>query len=365
MRHELLKQVKRVVVKVGTKLLVNETGRLDVERIAHLADELKWLFESGREILLVTSGAIVAGLEALGLSRRPKDLPKLQAAAAIGQGKLMHLYQEAFTQRGVRIAQVLLTAEDLKERKRHLNAKNTLEALLSERVLPIVNENDTVATEEIKFGDNDQLSALVSNLIQADLLMLLTDQDGFLRGGEVIPNVFKIDEELESLAHHAKDWKGIGGMKSKLEAAKIMMRSGELMMIANGFKKDIFQQIFSGGKDGFLNEGRCETGTLFIPRNGKMSGRKRWIAHFLKPQGTLVIDDGAVAAICEKGKSLLAPGILRVEGKFSSGQTVRLCDLHQHEVARGLVNYSSEDLKTVVTRRDEGLAIHRDNLVIL
>ena len=360
MRSGVLNKVKRVVVKVGTKLLVNERGRLDPARINQIVEEIAGIHRSGREIILVTSGAIVAGLESLGLQKRPKNLPYLQAAAAIGQGQLMHFYQSAFSRCDVLIAQILLTGEDLKERRRHLNAKNTFEALLDQKVIPIVNENDTVAVDEIKFGDNDQLSALVANLVQADLLIILTDQDGFLKDGQVVPMVFEIDKELEMYVHRSKDWKGVGGMQSKLDAARIVMRSGELMMIANGLKKGTLEKIFHD----------APVGTLFIPKGKKMPGRKRWIAHFVKPQGDLVLDEGAVMAIRDKRKSLLAPGIIEIRGSFRVGDTVRLIDRKDQEIARGLVNYPDEDLKKAIGKtKEERLkileVIHRDNLVIL
>lgn len=363
MREKLLKEVKRVVVKIGTKLLVDERGRLDPLRVGALASELAWVWHSGREVVLVSSGAIVAGLECLGLKKRPKELPRLQAAAAIGQGQLMHFYHNAFSKHGIQIAQILLTAEDLKERRRHVNIKNTFEALLSQKIIPIVNENDTVSVDEIKFGDNDQLSALVANLMKADLLVILTDKDGFLKDAHVVPLVLEIDPDLEASAHKAKDWKGIGGMQTKLQAARVMMRSGELMMIANGLKKGILGDIFE----------YQTVGTLFVPQRQRLSGKKRWIAHFVEPQGALILDEGAVSAVCKKGKSLLAPGICEVRGSFRSGDIVSLLDMHEHEVARGVIHYSSNDLERFVSAYlQKGASvlkikevIHRDELVIL
>lgn len=356
-----MKKVKRVVVKVGTKLLVDAEGRLSHGRMNQLVRELDWLLKSGREVVLVSSGAIVTGLEALGMKRRPRALPELQAAAAIGQGLLLHLYQEIFSRYKIRIAQVLLTREDLKERHRHLNAKNTFEALLGEHVLPIVNENDTVAVEEIKFGDNDQLSALVTDLVQAELLVILTDQDGFLKEGSVVPMVFEINEDLQRAAHRANDWKGVGGMQSKLEAARMLMRSGAMMLIANGHQKGIMEMIFQDHRGG----------SLFVPKGRRLSGKKRWIAHFVKPQGSLILDEGAVAAICKQGKSLLAPGIVEVRGSFKAGETVSILDAQAIEVARGLVAYDADTLREMKKNILGGSAasfkevIHRNNLVIL
>ncbi len=360
MREKFLKSVKRVVVKVGTKLLVDEKGCLNSTSIERIAGELAWLSKLGKEVVLVSSGAIVAGLESLGLKKRPKELPRLQAAAAIGQGQLMHFYHQAFSKHDLRIAQILLTAEDLKERRRHINIKNTFESLLSENVIPIVNENDTVSVDEIKFGDNDQLSALVANLIKSDLLIILTDKDGFLKEGEVVSFVGEIGKDLESHALQAKDWKGIGGMQTKLQAARIVMRSGELMMIANGLKKGVLREIFE----------YQPVGTLFAPKREKLSGKKRWIAHFVKPQGTLILDDGAVSAICEKEKSLLIPGIREVRGSFSTGDTVNLLNLAGQEIARGVIHCSSDELGKMMNKSKDHLKkikeiIHRDELVIL
>jgi glutamate 5-kinase len=364
MRSEFLNHVTRVVVKIGTKLLVNAGGRLDPERFEHIAEELTWLQMNGKQPVLVSSGAIVAGLETLGMKERPADLPMLQAAAAIGQSQLMHHYQLAFSKRKIKIAQILLTAEDLKERRRHLNAKNTFEALLEQNVIPIVNENDTVAVDEIKFGDNDQLSALVSNLVSADLLTLLTDQKGFLKDGQVMHTVFEIDKDLENHAHNSKDWKGVGGMQAKLNAARILMRSGEYMLIADGRQKGIFQMIFQGE----------EVGTLFVPRGKKLSGKKKWIAHFIHPQGTLILDQGAVAAIRDRAKSLLLPGVQAVKGAFDSGDVVHVCDSEENEIARGIVNYGADELKKILKQaraqektKKQSLSevVHRDNLVVL
>lgn len=365
MRRGILKNIRRLVVKVGTKLLVNERGRLDPLRIDHIAAELASACRLGIEVVLVTSGAIVAGLECLGYRSRPKDLPKLQAAAAIGQGQLMHLYQGAFSKHERVIAQILLTWEDLKERRRHVNARNTFGALLAQGVIPIVNENDTVSVEEIKFGDNDELSALVASLIGADLLVLLTDQEGFLRDGEVVHTIFEIDGDIEQWAHRERDWKGTGGMRAKLSAARMMMRSGEFMVIANGYHKGVIENILDDRK----------TGTLFVPKGLKMSGKKRWIAHFVKPLGILTLDSGAVTAILEQGRSLLMPGVRSAQGSFHRGDTVSLCNEAGKEVARGLVNYTSEEViefsanmkepqtKNAVRQRRE--VVHRNNLVIL
>ena len=364
MRQGLLSKAKRIVVKVGTKLLVDEKGRLDRTQVDAIAQELNDVKALDKEVILVTSGAIVVGLEALGLQKRPKLLPQLQAAAAIGQSRLMHFYQEAFNKRNLLIAQVLLTAEDLKERKRHINAKNTFESLLSHGVIPIVNENDTVAVDEIKFGDNDQLSALVANLVKADLLILLTDQDGFLKDGSVVHTVFEVDDSVRQAAGLARDWKGTGGMRAKLDAGKIMMRSGEFMVIGNGLVRGILSKILRDE----------EVGTLFIPKSGRMSGRKRWIAHFSRTQGALTLDEGAVRAVRDRLKSVLLPGIVDLSGHFEEGDTVSILDHLGNEIARGVTNYSEKKLQQWV-RMDKTSAwecgmpktevVHRDNLVLL
>jgi glutamate 5-kinase len=332
LREQLLSNARRLVVKVGTGLLTDDAHRLAPERIAGLAAQVATLRAEKRQVLLVSSGAIAAGMAELGLRARPKQIHELQAAAAIGQGKLMARYDDAFGRHGISVAQVLLTHDDLKSRERHLNARNTLETLLNRGIVPIINENDTVAVDEIKFGDNDRLGALTATLIDADLLIILSHVEGLLdTGKKLIPVVPEITRDIEALAGGTDRETSVGGMKSKIEAAKIVTRSGIPMIIANEL---------SG-----------EGGTVFLPA-GKLASRKRWIAFFQKPAGSLVVDDGARTALCEGGKSLLAKGVVRTEGKPVAGDVVSIQDASGVEFARGLV-------------REGNVVVHRDDLVIL
>jgi len=372
MREKLIVSARRIVIKVGSNLLSAESGQISEQYIVDLAAQIASAMRAGREIILVTSGAISAGLARMGISRRPKSLPHLQAAAAIGQSHLMHLYASQFRAHGVEVAQILLTADDLKARHRHLNARNTIVTLLEKGILPIINENDTVSTDEIKFGDNDTLSALVSNLIKADLLIILTDIEGLMtmdprKGeGKLIPEVSVIGPEIEALARGAGSERGTGGMASKLRAVKIVVSSGEAAVIAQGREREILTRLFAGER----------IGTFFRPGTGKLGGRKRWIAFFVKPKGKVVIDDGAAAALLQKGRSLLPTGVRDVSGEFKSGDTVSIVTFASREIGRGLTNYSSAELrkikglktaeiKGVLGYKDYDEAIHRDNLVLL
>jgi glutamate 5-kinase len=332
LRRELVASARRIVVKFGTGLLTDEAHRLAPDRIASLVADVAGLREQKRQVVLVSSGAIAAGMAELGLATRPRHLHELQAAAAIGQGKLMALYDAAFGRHGLSVAQILLTHDDLKNRDRHLNARNTLETLLARDVVPIINENDTVAVDEIKFGDNDRLGALTATLIGADLLIILSHVEGLLdREKHVVPVVPEITREIEALAGGTDRATSVGGMKSKIEAAKIVTRSGIPMVIAN--------------------ELTGEGGTVFLPA-GKLPSRKRWIAFFQKPTGVVVVDDGARAALCDAGKSLLAKGVVRMEGKAAAGDVVSIRDAGGAEFARGLL-------------REGNVIVHRDDLVIL
>lgn len=372
MRIQLISKARRIVVKVGSNVLSDEHGRLSEKFVADLARQIAALRREGRETVLVTSGAISAGIARMGLGSRPKLLPQLQAAAAVGQSHLMHLYASAFRREELEVGQILLTAEDLKARVRHLNARNTIIALLERGVVPVINENDTVSTDEIKFGDNDCLSALVANLVGADLLVILTDTKGLMtvdprRGkGELISEVPHISPEIEALAKGAGTARGTGGMASKLRAVKMVVSSGEAAVIADGKERDILARLLRGE----------QTGTFFHPAKEKMGCRKRWIAWFVKPKGTLVIDDGAVAALLRRGTSLLPSGISDVLGDFRDGDTVSILAAGAREIARGLSNYSSADLRLIKGRKtgeikgllghkDYDEAVHRDNLVLL
>jgi glutamate 5-kinase len=372
MRNDIIRKTKKVVVKVGTNVLADGRGYISERIIGDLVRQISSLRRERRDVILVTSGAILAGMSRMRLKARPRLLPELQAAAAVGQSHLMQLYAGQFRKRGIEVAQILLIADDLKDRDRHLNTRNTIIALLAKGIVPIINENDTVSTEEIKFGDNDKLSALVANLVAADLLVILTDTAGLMtvapqKGrGRLIKEVPLIGTEIETLARGVASSSGTGGMISKLQAVKIAVRSGESAIIANGREKNILRKIFRGES----------VGTFFYPRGEKLKGRKRWIAHFIKPKGTLTIDDGAATALLTKGKSLLAAGIRRVHGNFKSGDTVHIVTLDSREIARGFSNYDADDLRVIkgmktseiraaLGRKEYDEVIHRDNLALL
>jgi glutamate 5-kinase len=342
LREEILGKAHRLVVKIGTGLLTDTQNRLAHDRIERLVEQLAALHQQKRQVMVVSSGAIGAGMAELGLKQRPKRLDELQAAAAIGQSKLMAVYDAVFEKSGIHVAQVLLTHDDLKNRTRHLNARNTLETLLTRGVVPIINENDTVSVDEIKFGDNDRLAALTATLIDAELLVILSHVDGLLKDGAPVAAVSEITREIEQLAGGTDRETSVGGMKSKIEAARIVTRAGIPMIIANGERDHVLTDLLAGK----------EVGTIFVPQTSKLASRKRWIAFFQHPAGTLVVDDGAKIALRDAGKSLLAKGVVRTEGKFVAGDVVSICDRNCVEFARGLV-------------RDGSVMVHRDDLVIL
>lgn len=343
LRREILGHVRRVVVKFGSGLLTDEQHRLSRPAIERLAAQVAALRAQDIQVVLVSSGAIAAGMGALGFKQRPKELPELQAAAAVGQGKLMAVYGEVFGKLDLHVAQILLTHEDLKSRTRHLSARNTLDTLLARGIIPIINENDTVAVDEIKFGDNDRLGALTATLIDADLLIILSHVEGLLdRDKQLIPVVPEITRDIEALAGGTDRVTSVGGMKSKLTAGKICTRAGIAMVIADGDRPGVIAGVVTGE----------DIGTIFLPKTGKLESRKRWIAFFQKPAGVLVVDDGARAALCAGHKSLLAKGVVRTEGKFGAGDVVSIQDNAGDEFARGLI-------------RDGAVLVHRDDLVIL
>ncbi|MCD6460298.1 glutamate 5-kinase [bacterium] len=371
--REVITYSKRIVVKLGTALLTNKNGSIDFKLIKNIVSQIAELMKDGREIFLVSSGAIGAGFPFLNLNKRPKTLPLLQAAASLGQAKLMRVYDDLFSEHNINAAQILLTRDDLKYRNRHLNIRNTLNALVKNRILPIINENDTVSVDEIKFGDNDLLSALVSNLIRSDILINLTSVDGLYKKSddgktldeEIIDEVKGVPSSV--FGHIASDIStlGSGGMKTKLKAAKMVTTAGEFMVIANGREKNILQKILSGE----------HIGTLFTPNKSKMGTRKRWIAFFHQAKGKLYVDNGAYTALIKDGKSLLPTGITSVEGNFKPGDIVYIYTQEDIEIGKGLVNFSHNDLKIIAghhTNEIEKLlgvhsydeVIHRNNLVI-
>lgn len=371
-RRRIIDTAKTVVVKVGTNALSKPDDTLDVAKIANLTDQLHRVRQTGRQVVLVSSGAIGSGLGILGLKKRPDDLPHLQAAAAIGQAHLIRQYDDCLQRYGLHAAQLLLTANDFKQRHRYLNVRNTLHTLFEYGVLPIVNENDTVSVDEIRFGDNDRLAALVTNLLdQPPLLVILSVIDGLYDGdpglptSQVVPLIEKFDDALFQFASLNKSSRGTGGMQTKLEAARIATAVGRPVIIANGRNPHILDQILAAEN----------VGTLFLPQGPSVSARERWIGYNVTPRGKFVLDDGARRAIVQQNKSLLAIGIKEVHGAFDKGQIVSLVDLQGHEVGRGLTNYNASDTARIAGKRTDEFAhifgnipyaevVHRDNLVV-
>jgi len=372
-RSAYFQTARRVVVKVGSNVLTGPEG-LELSVIAALSDQINGLIQKGIEVILVSSGAMAAGQKKIGLSRRPDEIPKRQAIAAVGQAGLMLAYENAFSGYDRKVAQLLLTSDDLSgSRRRYLNARNTLYTLLSWQVLPIVNENDTVVVEEIKFGDNDNLSALITLMMNADILINLTDIDGLFTAdprtrpdAELISEVTAINKSIEKIAGDIPGALGTGGMMTKIQAARKVTTAGVPMVIANGRRPDVLESLFSDPA----------RGTFFVPAKGKLSNRKCWIGFTVKPKGGIKIDDGAVLAIREKGKSLLAGGIIDVFGDFGVGAPVELTDRDDQRLAVGLVNYSAGDIKKIkglntaqikarLGHKPYDEVIHRDNLTVL
>ena len=370
--RERVRTARRIVIKLGSRVLVQQTGRPETRRISGLVRDIVACQQDGREVVVVTSGAIGTGMEHLGMKQRPKTLPELQMAAAVGQCRLMALYGRLFAAGRCKIGQVLLTHEDLKHRVRHLNARNTMLAMLRAGIVPIVNENDVVAVDEIKFGDNDLLASLVVHLIQADLLILLTTTDGLREpagGGRTRRVAFdeSVTDEVLSLAQGKGSELSTGGMASKLQSARAAAQTGGCVVIADGRRAGVVSGILAGR----------DVGTLIGPEDAgnALNGRKRWIAYFHKPQGVLVVDEGARLAIAQKGKSLLPIGIKAVEGEFGVGAAVEIRGPDGVVVARGLSDYSSEDVRRIKGCHTSDLkrilgaeayeeVVHRDNMVV-
>ena len=358
MRSKLLENIGRIVVKLGTGVLTDSRKQPDLPQVEQLVGQLAEQRKNGKEIVVVSSGAVGAGMGVLGYERRPAELAELQACAAVGQSRLMSLYEKLFGAFGLPVAQVLLTHDDLEHHERHLNARNTLVTLLRHGVVPIINENDVISFTELKFGDNDKLSALVASLLPADLLVILTTVDGVLENfgkanPRTVPVITLIDAKVEKIAGGTDSELAVGGMASKIQAAKIAMRSGIPLVIASGKKKQALARVVSGG----------EEGTLFVPQATRLQGRKRWIAFFHHPKGALFVDAGARKALRENGKSLLPPGVTRCEGEFEAGEVVRICDRDGTEFARGIAGFSAAEIRARELKRVE--VVHRDNLVIL
>jgi glutamate 5-kinase len=370
-RREIIADAKTLVIKIGTNVLSRLDDTLDVDRIAQLVEQIHRVRQTGRQVVVVSSGAIGAGMGLLGLKTRPTDLPHLQAAAAAGQAYLIRLYDECLRKHGYHAAQVLLTANDFKSRSRYLNVRNTLHTLFEYKAVPIVNENDTVSVAEIKFGDNDQLAAMVTGLLPDPLLIILSVIDGLYDGdpksetSKVIPLVDEWNDALLNLVGPERSTRGIGGMQSKLEAVRTATGVGESVIIANGTRPDVIDAILAGR----------DVGTLFIAKGKDLPAWKRWIGFTVRPKGRFVLDDGARKAIEQQGKSLLAIGITAVEGDFAKGEVVALVDRDGAEFARGLSNYNINDVRSIAGKRSDEIiqtlgslpyaeVIHRDNLVV-
>lgn len=372
-RKEILSKVKRVVVKIGSNVLATPDINLDDKIVNKISADLSKVMDQGYKLVVVSSGAILAGRAKLGLKERPRLVRQKQAVAAVGQSILIRTYEKHMERFGKRVAQILLTDGDMTNRQRYINARNTLETLFGYGVLPIVNENDTVAVEEIKFGDNDTLSGVVSQLVEADLLIILSDVDGLYTsdpnkdpGARFIPLVKTINQEICSIARETPSIIGIGGMTTKIRAAQTAARSGTTCIIVNGRIPDIVSRLLAGE----------ELGTLFLAQEDKLNCRKCWIAFTLKPQGSLTVDEGAYKALKEGKKSLLPSGIKEIKGIFDAGDAVSIITEEGNEFARGLVNYSSLEINKIKGLKSKFLeqilgycasteVVHRDNLAIL
>jgi glutamate 5-kinase len=371
-KREALQRVRRCVVKIGSALLAGDGAGLDVDAIRQWVAQLGVLRKQGYEILLVTSGSVAVGMQRLGKKTRPHALHELQAMAAIGQMGLVQAYESAFQQHGLHTAQVLLTHDDLADRRRYLNARTTLRTLLDLGVVPVINENDTVAVEEIRFGDNDTLAAQVVNVIEAELLVILTDQAGLYSAdpradgdAELVAEGLAGDPTLDKMAGESGTL-GRGGMRTKLEAARKAARSGAATVIVSGREPDVLTRVLAGEP----------LGTHLVPPQGRLNARKQWLASHLKPRGRLVLDAGAVSVLTGQGKSLLPVGVTAVEGRFSRGELVACVGPDGAEVARGLVNYDagettriigqgSDKIESILGYVDEPELIHRDNMVLV
>jgi len=372
-RKKVLEKVRRIVVKVGSSILASVEKGLHYEVFSRLTKEISDLKRQGYEIVLVSSGAIAAGMEKLGYKTRPQAITQKQATAAVGQTRLMNIYENYFSRYQQMVAQVLLTHDDLSHRHRFLNARNTLLTLLKLGIIPIINENDTVVVDEIKVGDNDNLSALITNLIAADLLIILTDIEGLCDAdprvnptARCIPLVEDVDVDMKGIVGETQSEMSVGGMISKIQAAKKASRFGIPTVVARGTREGVLHQILKGK----------EIGTLILSKGEALSSRKHWIAFNPKPKGDVIVDDGAKKAIVQKGKSLLPSGVIKIRGTFDRGDLVTCLGPRGKEFARGLVNYSATELEKIKGLRSNQIestlgykysdeVIHRDDLVVL
>lgn len=372
--REALKKAKRIVIKVGTSTITYANGKRNFSQIDRLAREISDLQNQGKEMILVTSGAVAVGVDRMGLPGKPKTIPGKQAAAAVGQGVLMHTYEKFFADYGQIVAQVLITKTEAIDRHRYTNTRNTFMELMRQRVIPIVNENDVVALDELKIGDNDNMSALVAGIVDADLVIILSDVDGLYTANPqthpdavIVPDVAEITPEIEASAGGVGSARGTGGMATKIQAAKAATSSGIHLVIASGTEKNAITRVLQGE----------ELGTLFVSRENRLQFRKRWLAFGAKIAGSIVVDDGCTKAIRKAGGcSILPAGVFAVQGEFLPGSTVSVIDKDAHELARGLVHYSSAELEqikgcnsgeiaNILGHKNFDEVIHRDDLVIL
>ncbi len=368
-----VRQARRLVVKIGSALLTNDGKGLDVDALGAWVDQMAALVRAGVELVVVSSGSVAEGMVRLGWSRRPERLHELQAAAAVGQMGLVQTWEAQFKRHDLHTAQILLTHDDLSDRKRYLNARSTLRALLDVGVVPIVNENDTVITDEIRFGDNDTLGALVTNLIEADGLIILTDQLGLFdrdprkhADAALVAERRASDPELDIMAGGGAGALGRGGMQTKVRAARLAARSGAFTIIAGGRIDSVVARLRAGES----------VGTLLLPEQGRMAARKQWLASHLQTRGRLTLDAGAVQVLCRGGRSLLPVGVKGVAGQFRRGEMVSCVDEAGHEIARGLINYDADEARAIAGRSSDRIVevlgyisdeemIHRDNMVIV
>lgn len=371
--RERLREAKRIVVKVGTSTLTHETGKLNLHRIDLLLREIADLKNQGKEMILVSSGAIAAGLGKLGLAQKPDSIPEKQAVAAIGQGVLMHIYEKLFAEYGQVMGQVLLTKENSVQHHQYIHSRNSLLAQLSMGAIPVINENDAVAVDEIKIGDNDNLSAMVATLVDADALIILSDIEGLYTANpathpeaELIAEIPEITPEVEAIAGGAGSKLGTGGMMTKIQAAQIAMSAGVTMVIASGSRENVLRDILTGQN----------IGTVFPARESHLRVRKSWLAFGKRLAGEIVVDAGCAKAMREQGASILPAGVTACAGEFAAGSTVRVLTASQQEIARGIVNFSAGDLQKILGCRTEKLTeilngdvptevIHRDNMVLM
>ena len=372
--REALKKAKRIVIKVGTSTITYANGKRNFSQIDRLAREISDLQNQGKEMILVTSGAVAVGVDRMGLPGKPKTIPGKQAAAAVGQGVLMHTYEKFIADYGQIVAQVLITKTEAIDRHRYTNTRNTFMELMRQRVIPIVNENDVVALDELKIGDNDNMSALVAGIVDADLVIILSDVDGLYTANPqthpdavIVPEVAEITPEIEASAGGVGSACGTGGMATKIQAAKAATSSGIHLVIASGTEKNAITRVLQGE----------ELGTLFVSRENRLQFRKRWLAFGAKIAGSIVVDDGCAKAIRKAGGcSILPAGVFAVQGEFLPGSTVSVIDKDAHELARGLVHYSSAELEqikgcnsgeiaNILGHKNFDEVIHRDDLVIL